>query len=177
MPILLTSSLFFLPKVTNIKWQDIETNISWNGIILVLSGISIGMMLYKTGAAEWISIALLGKIGGIDLLAQIFIIILAVSILKIALSSNTVTATIIIPIMIAFAQNMGLDAFAMTLPAGLTASLAFILVTSTPTIVVSYSAGYFSISDMAKAGAVMTIISSLIVAVIIFLIGNLIHLF
>lgn len=172
MPVLLTSSLFFFPKISGIKWKDVEKDISWSSILLIVTGISLGMMLYRTGAAGWLSTVLLGGIVGVHPLVQIFAIVIIVSLLKIALSSNTVTGTIIIPIIIAFAQNLGLSVLTITLPAAITASLAFILVTSTPTNVIPYSAGYFSILDMAKAGIVMTIISSVIVSAVIFLVGT-----
>ncbi len=177
MPVLLTSSLFFFPGVSKIKWKEIEPDISWSGIILVVSGISLGMMLYNSGAAMWLSVVLLGQIGGIHPFIQIFAIVFIVSLLKIAFSSNTVTATIIIPIIIALAQSLGLDPLSITLPAALTSSLAFILVTSTPTNVIPYSAGYFSIKDMAKAGAVLTVISSVIIAATIYVIGILTHIY
>ena len=95
-----------------------------------------------------------------------------VMILKIALSSNSVTATIVIPIMIALADNLGLDALSIALPASITASLAFILVTSSPTNVIPYAAGYFSIRDFARAGIVMTLVTTVIVTFVIFIVGN-----
>ncbi len=172
MPVIFTACLFFFPGMTNIPWKEIEKDISWSSIVLVVSGVSLGLMLYKTGAAMWVSIALLGNIGSIPILARIFAIVIIVSLLKIIFSSNTVTGTIIIPIMIALALSLGLDPLGVTMPAAITASLAFILVTSTPTNVIPYSAGYFTIRDMAKAGVVLTIISSVIVAVSLFVIGT-----
>lgn len=172
MPVLLTSCLFFFPGISTIPWKDVEREISWSGILLVVSGISIGMMLYATGAAAYLSTVFLGGIGGLNMLTQVFLVILIVSFLKIAFSSNTVTATIIIPIMIALAVSIGAEPLSITMPAALTASMAFILVTSSPTNVIPYSAGYFSIRDMAVAGVAMTVVASVIVAGTIFVIGG-----
>lgn len=177
MPVLLTACLFFLPGMSEIKWKDIQNDVSWSGIILVVSGISLGMMLYNSGAAMWLSVALLGGIGAMPVYIQILGIVLIVSMLKIVFSSNTVTGTIIIPIIIALAISLGLSPLGITLPAAITASLAFILVTSSPTNVIPYSAGYFSIKDMIKAGVAQTIVSSAIVASVIYLIGNLTNLY
>ena len=104
-------------------------------------------------------------------LVRIFMIIFIISILKVGLSSNTVTASIIIPIMIVLAFTYKLPVLGIVIPACLTLSLAFILVTSTPTRVISYSAGYFSIGDMARAGVVMTMISCVILSFSIYFIG------
>ena len=172
MPVLLTATLFFFPGVTGLKWKEIEEDISWSGIILVVTGISIGMMLYKTGAAGWLSFVLLGGIGNFSPLMRVGSIVLIVMILKIALSSNSVTATIVIPIMIALADNLGLDALSIALPASITASLAFILVTSSPTNVIPYSAGFFSIRDFAKSGIIMTLFTTVIVSLVIYFVGK-----
>ena len=172
MPVLLTACLFFFPGISTIPWKTVEKEVSWSGILLVVSGISIGMMLYRTGAANWLSVVFLGGIGGMSALMQVFLVILIVSFLKIAFSSNSVTATIIIPIMIALAVNIGVEPLSITMPAALTASMAFILVTSSPTNVIPYSAGYFSIRDMAMAGLAMTVAASLLVSGTIYFIGS-----
>ena len=65
-----------------------------------------------------------------------------------------------------------LNTWGIALPAVITSSLVFILVTSSPTNIIPYSAGYFSISDFVKAGIIMTIVSSLIVGVVIFVLGK-----
>ena len=173
MPVLLTACLFFIPGISTVSWKDIERKVSWSGILLVVTGISLGMMLYQTGAANWLSLVFLGGIGQVRPFMQVFLVVLIISFLKIAFSSNTVTGTIIIPIMIALAQNIGVPALTIALPAALTASLAFILVTSSPTNVIPYSAGYFSIRDMAIAGVVITVVASVLVAVAIFVMGGL----
>jgi sodium-dependent dicarboxylate transporter 2/3/5 len=173
MPVFFTGTLFFMPGMSSIPWRKIEKEMNWSSIILVLTGIALGMMLYKTGAAKWIAMLLFGKIAALPTLVMIFLIVFLVSLLKVALSSNAVTGTIIIPIMIELAKGFGLNPLAIVIPAAITANIAFILVTSTPATVISYSAGYFSISDMAKVGVIMTIISSVAVAVLLFFIGQL----
>ncbi len=177
MPVILTTALFFFPGMSKIRWSEIQPEISWSGIILVLSGISVGMMLYNSGAAKWLSLKLLGGIGGVSPFWQVFIVVIVVMLLKVLLASNTVTGTIVIPIVIALAQGLGLAPLTITLPAALTASLAFILVTSTPTNVIPYSAGYFSIADMAKIGLIQTIIATVIVSGSIYLIGRVMQLY
>lgn len=172
MPVVFTACLFFFPGMSKLPWKEIQKDMSWSGIILVATGISLGMMLFNTGAAMWVSVSLLGGIGDIPALARIFAIIIIISLLKIIFSSNTVTGTIIIPIIIAMAETLGLEPLSITMPAAITSSLAFILVTSSPTNVIVYSAGYFSIRDMAKAGIVLTVISSVIIAVTLLAIGT-----
>ena len=91
-------------------------------------------------------------------------IVLAVAGLHLLFSSNTVTASIIIPILVALARDLHLDMWSVVAPAAFTSSLAFILVTEGPTTLIPYAAGYFSIKDMAKAGLWMTVAAAACVA-------------
>jgi sodium-dependent dicarboxylate transporter 2/3/5 len=171
-PALMCACLFFMPGATTFKWKEISDDISWDGIILIATGISLGLVMYSTGAAEWLSVILLGGIVNLHPVLMIFLIVMIVSLIKVGLSSNTVTATIIMPIMVVLAQTFNLPLLGILLPTALSLSLAFILVTSTPTSVIPYSAGYFTISDMAKAGVIMTVIASVTVAFTVFIIGS-----
>ena len=172
LPALLAASLFFLPGMISIKWKDVEADISWSGIVLILAGIGIGTVLDKTGAAGWISQVLLGGVGGLGPLMQTFIIILVVCVMKIIFSSNTVTSVIIIPIVIALSLNYGINPAVLALPAGISSSLALIMVTSSPTNVIPFAEGYFTIGDMAKSGIILSIIASAITALVMFVIGS-----
>jgi sodium-dependent dicarboxylate transporter 2/3/5 len=173
LPALLAATLFFLPGMSKTKWKVIEGEIDWAGIILIVSGLSLGTYLYKTGAAEWLAVSLLGRIGDVPMFMQIFLVTLGVCLLKVVFSSNTVTATILIPLIIGLGKALNMDVTAITLAAGLTSSLAFILVTTTPTNVIPFNAGYFSIKDMAKAGLALTVVASGIIAVVFMIVGSL----
>jgi len=102
----------------------------------------------------------------VPVFAQLFLVTLGVCLLKVVFSSNTVTATILIPLIIGLGKATGIDVTGITLAAGLTTSLAFILVTTTPTNVIPFNAGYFSIKDMAKAGLALTVGASFVIAVV-----------
>jgi len=172
-PAILAACLFFLPGMSRTKWKEIEGEIDWAGILLIVSGLSLGQYLYKTGAAEWLAVSMLGRVGEVPLFMQLFLVTLGVCLLKVVFSSNTVTATILIPLIIGLGKALKMDVTAITLAAGLTSSLAFILVTTTPTNVIPFNAGYFSIKDMAKAGLAMTVVASFVIAVVFMVVGGL----
>lgn len=129
------------------------------------------MVLYDSGVANWIALGLLGRIENLSPILMVFVVVLSVSIMNITLSSATVSASIVIPIIIGLAMNIGVHTMALAFPAALASSLAFILITSTPTNVIAYSAGYFSIKDFAKVGVIMTVFSCIVVAVVMYGVG------
>ena len=98
LPVILTTMLFFFPGVSTIKYKEIEKDISWSSIILVLSGVSLGMVLYNTGVADWIALSLLGNIRGMSPIVMVFVVVLSTTLMNIALSSATVSASIVMPI-------------------------------------------------------------------------------
>ena len=154
----------FLPGVRVLTWKEAEREIEWGGIMLIVAGLSLGLVVFETGAARWLAWVLLGQITVVPDLLRPFVIVLAVAGLHLLFSSNTVTASIIIPILVALARDLGLDMWAVVAPAAFTSSLAFILVTEGPTTLIPYAAGYFSIKDMAKAGLWMTLAAAACVA-------------
>jgi len=165
--------LFFIPGISVISWKKAERGISWGGIILIVTGLAIGTAVYKTGAAEWIAQIAFSKLGLLHPVVIIFAIVMGVSVMKVMFSSNTVTGIIMVPLLIALANNIGIDPVLVALSAGITVSLAFILVTTTPTNVIPYSTGYFSIKDMVKVGVWMTIAAAVCVTISIAVMGKL----
>ena len=122
------------------------------------------MVLYDTGVADWIAMGLLGNINGLSPVMMVFVVVLSITLMNIALSSATVSASIVMPIVIELSMSIGMPTVSIALPAALGTSLAFILITSTPTNVIAYSAGYFSIKDFAKAGILMSLVSCVVVS-------------
>lgn len=166
------SCLFFLPGIEIVSWKKAESEISWGGIVLIASGMSVGMAVYDTGAAAWMAQVAFSRLGDLSPVMIVFAVVFGVSLMKVLFSSNTVTGIIMVPLLIALAKNIGLHSTLVAIPAGITASLAFILVTSTPTSVIPYSSGYFSIRDMAKAGVWMTIAACACVTISIVIFGR-----
>jgi len=147
----------FLPGMRILSWKEAEHDIEWGGVMLIVAGLSLGAVVFESGAARWLAWVLLGGIAGVPVVLQAFVIVLAVAGLHLLFSSNTVAASIIVPILVALASQLNLSPWTIVAPAAFTSSLAFILVSEGPTTIIPYSSGYFSIRDMAKAGLWMTV--------------------
>jgi len=163
--------LLFMPGTTKFTWKELEKEMDWSGIILIATGISIGMTLYHTGAAAWLSTLLLGGIGALPYFVRIVLIVCAVLVVKIAFSSNTLTGTIIVPLVLALGPRLGSSATSLALAAGFSANLAFILVTTSPVNIIPYTTGYFSIKDMALAGTIFAPFVALVIALVFSVLG------
>jgi len=165
--------IFFLPGVGIMTWEEAEPLMNWDAIVLVMASLSLGLMMYKTGAARWLSWILLGNITSFSPFVQIALVIAAVMFMKLFLASNTVTGIIVIPLLITLAKDLGLDAWFLVAPAAFTASLGIILLTQSPTNIIPYTSGYFSVKDFALSGIVMTVAMIIFLTLVIAVVGPL----
>lgn len=147
---------FFLPGMKIMTWKEAQSDIDWGGIVLIAAGLSLGMLIFETGAARWLAMLLFSPIGSLPAALRIFLAVLSVELLKIFFSSNTVTGVVLTPMVIALALSLDLNPWYLAGPVAIATSMAFILVTSSPTNVIPYASGYFSIKDFARPGLLLT---------------------
>lgn len=156
----------FLPGIEVIEWKSAIRNISWESIFLISAGVLMGDVLYSTGLAE--TLARLFFIPGM-LEQGVFIrdvyIVIAVSVLKILFSSNTVSGVVLVPIMISVATANDLSAWGLVAPCIFSSALSLIVISSSPVNVIPYSAKTFTPKDMAVYGIGMTVLAALIIGV------------
>lgn len=165
--------LLFLPPFRVLDQEKAAKAVSWDSIILIMASLGLGMMTYYTGAAKWLAVILLGGIQSFGPVLLILTVVLVVIFMKLFLASNTVTGIIIIPILISLALSFDIHPWVLVGPAAFTSSLGIILITQTPTNILPYTSGYFSLGDFAKAGIIMSVIMTLIITVVIAVLGPL----
>ena len=157
----------FLPGMRVLTWKEAEHDIDWGGIMLIVAGLSLGLAVFESGAARWLAWVLLGRVSSVPELLRPFVIVLGVGVLHLMFSSNTVTASIITPILVALAADLHLDAVDHR-RAGRVHLVAGVHPRQRGTDDDhSVRAGYFSIKDMAKAGVLMTIAAAVCITVAI----------
>lgn len=166
--LLATSLLFFLPGIDVLTWNDVQRDFPWGALVLVMSGMAIGSVVHSVGLAEWISHVVLGRVGTLGLFGTILTTILLISLLHNFLSSNAITAVIMIPIIIHTAILQDVPPWLAAAPAAYASTLGLVMVTASPTNLIPYTAGYFTMRDFARAGIVMTVVGSLAVACVIY---------
>lgn len=157
--------VMFIPHVIDImSWEKAEKSIDWGAIVLIAGGLSLGEALIKTGGVNWLARILFSGIGDFSIIFRLIVIVSLTLILKILFSSNTATGLVVIPIMIVLAQDLNINIWQIVGPASLAISLAFILVPSSPTNVIPYGAGYFSLKDFAFSGIFISIAGVLVIS-------------
>ena len=160
------SLLLFMPYVGFLDWKSAERSAQWGSAVLVAAGIGIGTVAYNTDLATYVAYSALGTfMGSLPEFLRLALTSWITALLHAVFSSNTLTGSIMAPLMIPLAEALETDVWRTVAPAAFTSSLAFLLVTEGPTSVIAHSSGYFSIRDFAKAGIPMTLAAGLIVAI------------
>lgn len=159
-PVDLKKGKFLLDWKTAVK-------IPWDVVLLFGGGLAIANGFMKTELTHYIAQQFQHLAG-----LHVFLLIGLIVVFTIALTevtSNTATATLLVPVMGAVALAMGINPLGPTIAAAAAASYAFMLPVATPPNAVAYGSGCFTIKDMALAGCWINLASFIIIPVCLYL--------
>lgn len=146
-----------------LDWET-AVKIPW-GILLLFAGglaISRGFTVTGLGAAMGNALAGLQHLPPIVMIAGIC---LAVTFLT-EVTSNTATATLLMPVLAAAAVAAEVDPAVLMVPAAISASCAFMLPVATPPNAVVYGTGRFALREMAREGLALNFICAAAITII-----------
>ncbi len=149
-----------------LDWKT-AVKIPWGIIVLFGGGLAVAHGFSETGLAEWIAQRLTVLEG-----QNIIILIFAVSALTIfltELTSNTATATMLMPILSSMAIAMAIHPYGLMVAAAIAASFAFMLPVATPPNAVVFGSSFITIPHMARAGIWLNIIGIILVTLFSFI--------
>ena len=160
--------LFILPTDLRngeftLTWPD-AVKIDWGTILLFGGGLSLGTLMFETGVARALGTAITARAGPSSLWTMTAISIAFAIVLSEA-TSNTTSATMIIPVVIALAQTAGVPPLPPALGACLGASYGFMLPVSTPPNAIVYGTGLVPIPRMIRAGILFDVVGFVIILV------------
>jgi len=156
--------LFVLPGREGeraITWEE-AVQIDWGVVLLYGGGFALGVLSFQTGLAEAVGRGLTGLLpvhGGLGLLFASTLVAMLLS----ETTSNTASANMIVPVVIAIAKAQGADPLEPALGATMGASLGFMLPVSTPCNAIVYGSGYIPLSSMMRYGILLDVAGVMVV--------------
>ncbi|TMO83335.1 SLC13 family permease [Pseudoalteromonas spongiae] len=148
-----------------LEWQDAK-EIPWGMLLLFAGGICIAKAFVSSGLSE-----LLGQffvaLGTLPVLLSLFALAIGVSFLT-EITSNTATATLMMPIIASAAIALNLPIELLMIPVVISCSCAFCLPVATAPNSIVFASGEVSIKDMAKQGVALNVLVASIVALVSF---------
>jgi sodium-dependent dicarboxylate transporter 2/3/5 len=155
-----------------LAWK--EARIDWDIVLLYGGGMALGELCFSTGLAAAVGQSINGWIpagpwGGTVLVAVAAIVAVIMS----EFTSNTASANMVVPVVIALAKATGGDPLPAALAATFAASLGFMMPVSTPCNAIVYGSGRVPLRAMMAGGAVIDVAGTLVVTAAMLLAGRL----
>ena len=144
--------------------------LDWSTLLLFGGGLSLGGMMFESGLARALGEAIFRLIpaGGT------FGIVLAATLMAVLVSevtSNTASASLVVPVVLALAQAAGVDPVKPALAATIGCSFGFMLPVSTPPNALVYATGRVTMREMIVNGALLDVVGVWVVAAWVSLVG------
>jgi sodium-dependent dicarboxylate transporter 2/3/5 len=164
------SLLFILPvnwrrREPTLTWSE-AARIDWGTILLFGTGIIFGSLLESTGLAETVGESASDWLGLADLLAiTAFAAVLAVLVSE--TTSNTASASVVVPIILPIALAADVDPVQAGLAATFAASFGFMLPVSTPQNAIAYGSGLVPITRMIRSGISFDVVGVILIILLL----------
>lgn len=158
--------LFVLPTSLRraeftLGWRE-ASRIDWGTILLFGGGLSLGRLMFDTKLAEILGQGIVVWSGaqGVWALTAVAIV---VGIVLSEVSSNTASASMVTPVMIAIALAGDMSPIPPAMGAALGASFGFMLPVSTPPNAIVYGTGLVPLRDMIRTGLVLDVLGAVVI--------------
>ncbi|MGB1261564.1 MAG: SLC13 family permease [Cognaticolwellia sp.] len=161
--------MFIVPNGKGSRLLDWDTakTIPWGMLLLFAGGIALAKGFVASGLSallgDW-----LATFANLPVIIMIVTICLVVTYLT-EITSNTATATLLMPILAAAAISSGYDPKVLMVPAAICASCAFMLPVATAPNAIAYGTGEIEIKDMVREGAILSFIIACLVGIVSYL--------
>jgi sodium-dependent dicarboxylate transporter 2/3/5 len=158
--------LFLLPtdwrrSEFTLTWRQ-AASIDWGTILLFGGGLALGKLMFETGLAGAVGGTAL-RLTGVESVWTLTAAAIVVGVLLSETSSNTASASMVIPVVIAVAQGAGVSPIPPALGAALGASFGFMLPVSTPPNAIVYGSRLVPLGEMIRAGIYLDVTGAVLI--------------
>lgn len=161
--------LFLIPTKTKqrklLTWAE-AVRIPWGIIILFGGGMALAKGFVETGLANWIA-SQINLFEGVSIFILVILVAAVVNFLT-EVTSNLATTAMLLPILAPVALSFNVHPYILMIAVTLSASCAFMLPVATPPNAIVFGANYLKVSDMAKKGLVLNLVSILIIGLVVY---------
>jgi solute carrier family 13 (sodium-dependent dicarboxylate transporter), member 2/3/5 len=154
---------------TLMTWDETKA-IPWGLLLLFGGGFALAGGFASSGLSALVGQSL-AALEGVPV-PVLVLVVCAVLTLLTEVTSNTATATLVLPILAGAAPGLGVHPMVLMVPATLSASCAFMMPVASPTQAIVFGSGYVSIRQMVRAGVWFNVLGVLLVTLVFVLIGE-----
>ncbi|MBP1918241.1 SLC13 family permease [Youngiibacter multivorans] len=143
--------------------------ISWSTYLLLGGALVLGDVFSKAGIAKWLA-SYMGFLANLPEIGVVIAIAIIVAFIT-EFASNFVVASAFLPPIYGIAVELGINPMLLMMTVTLSASLAFMFPSGTPTNALAFGTGYIDIKDMVKGGFFVKMIGVILFPVVFYFIS------
>ncbi len=155
-----------------VTWRDIRHGVPWGILLLFGGGFAIADAMHASGVDGWLA-GLLQGLGGLPLVVAVLVVALLATTAT-EFTSNTATATLLMPVMAALAVAVKVPPYLLMVPAIVATSCAFMLPVATPPNAIVMGTGRVSTMDLFREGVWLNLASAVVITVLTVTLGRLV---
>jgi sodium-dependent dicarboxylate transporter 2/3/5 len=145
-----------------LDWR--EARIDWDIVLLYGGGMALGELCFSTGLASAIGHSITGWIPAGDWSGTVLVAVAAVvAVITSEFTSNTASANMVVPVVIALAGATNANPLMAALAATFASSLGFMMPVSTPCNALVYGSGRVPMRAMMASGAIIDVAGAITV--------------
>ena len=152
--------MFLIPagegKGNLMDWESAR-KIPWDVLLIFGAGLAIAKGFAETDLTTWLS----GYFIHLKFLPAFAIVILVITVINFLteITSNTATASLILPVLVTLSVSLGVETLPLLAGAAIAASCAFMLPVATPPNAIVFSSGKITIKEMVNTGFALNVMS------------------
>jgi sodium-dependent dicarboxylate transporter 2/3/5 len=153
-----------------VSWDEISHGVPWGVLLLFGGGFAIADSVRMTGLGDWLAESLHGLAVLPLPLAVLSVCLFTTTATE--LTSNTATATLLMPVMAALSRVLGVHPYLLMVPATVSASCAFMLPVATPPNAIVIGSGRVGVRDLFREGIWLNIAGAVVTTFAVLVLGR-----
>ena len=151
-------------------WDEVRHGVPWGVLLLFGGGFAVADGVQATGVDDWLA----GCLHGLALLPVPLVVLSICLITTFAteFTSNTATATLLMPVMASLARVLGVHPYLLMVPATLSASCAFMLPVATPPNAIVIGSGRVTVQQLFREGIWLNLIGAAVITLAVLTMGR-----
>ena len=141
-----------------LQWNDTQ-KLAWGILILFGGGLALANGMSESGIVDLIATSISNSKVSILIMASLLIVLM---LFMTELMSNVALTAVLAPVVAGIAIGLNIPILYLLIPVTIASSCAFMLPMATPPNAIVFASGYIKVSEMARVGIILNLISVII---------------
>jgi len=168
-PALTGAGALLTPSFGVLSWKTFESKLSWGLILSVGAALSLAAAMTKSGAAAFLSHAVVSHLADLANAPTLLIVglIVAVVVVHLAITNLAACIALVIPVAATIAARAGLNPVVCGLVVTIAVDAVILYPIQTATNLLAYETGYYDATDVRRFGVGMLVLTTIVILVTI----------